>query len=641
MVRHIWECETQLSMNKEQVSNERKWLAERFQCDLGTVAAVTAHLRIRFDNVVPGELTIPNAQFARLWVALAGAVVADRAQYQREIAELLQVPFSTIQMITDGLREDVTEVMESEGEDDADSASVRPAQSTTTLPEHHLHFAKAYIRFATSQNKPLSPVYQELSKQLKIRPGILRALVENETPAQPARTAALPVIVNHAGTTYDRIELLKSGEHVDYDTKSKEAWRQTWKRYLDEHTDRKKRGKMRILCIPGKRCLEIPLYIELGFKPENIVAVEGGDRIARAQFELNVKHNAKKWGGMLDYRLGRLEEMIKDEHEPFDIVGLDFLGQMCPSYLYIASNIPVNERAIFMMTAWTRRWGPQMQRERQESLDRTETRQRENQSLHQEYGGLFHETQSSQPAQPIAIHDVSMGTMNLGADRSEHWQFRQRVRRMAMLSEAKDLATTHEREREEKNISLALEPMMNELLSLLQEHRLFDASSFEEIRSICSLGNLVTSAMFDKPVVEHIERRSYLSTVSTALHEFHTDMSVIQRPRHLYEKWKPIADFFSHCVEHCLEIMRTEGKNEEFPQRMRFEIQRNKDEEALKPGISSVQDDIVCISDERIVGRRCIADLLKAAKEYSAFLASIEHSDPVIQSSVPRKEILY
>jgi len=34
---------------------------------------------------------------------------------------------------------------------------------------------------------------------------------------------------------------------------------------------------MKVLCLPGLKCLEIPLYLELGFRAENIVGVEAGE----------------------------------------------------------------------------------------------------------------------------------------------------------------------------------------------------------------------------------------------------------------------------------------------------------------------------------------------------------------------------
>jgi hypothetical protein len=51
----------------------------------------------------------------------------------------------------------------------------------------------------------------------------------------------------------------------------KNKWRQKLKEFIDENTDKEKRVTMKVLCLPGVECHEISLYIELGFKPENIV----------------------------------------------------------------------------------------------------------------------------------------------------------------------------------------------------------------------------------------------------------------------------------------------------------------------------------------------------------------------------------
>src|SRR3989338_7348231 len=107
MVRHIWLSERQ-GMPERTLKKEREWLGQKFDCKLGRTSAITAHMRIRLQNIVPGQLTFKNAQFARRWVALAGSV-PEREKLQAEVAEYLIVDKSVIEAITDGVREEVEE----------------------------------------------------------------------------------------------------------------------------------------------------------------------------------------------------------------------------------------------------------------------------------------------------------------------------------------------------------------------------------------------------------------------------------------------------------------------------------------------------------------------------------------------------
>lgn len=633
MVRHIWECETKLGMSETALRQEREWLAKRFGYSAESARAITAHLRIRFDGIVPGEISVSNAEFARQWVALA-STVAEREQYKEEIAGLMKVDVATIMAITDGVRGDIDEIMQDDEPEQATESASEPK-----MADWQLRFAKAYVRLAQSQSKPISPVYQELGKHFKMQPAIVRQLVEESEKPVAAKPEKAPTIVRPESNAYDPVKMLKGGEHVDYSTKSKEAWRQTWKRYLDEHTDPEMRKDMRVLCLPGKRCLEIPLYVELGFRPENIVAVEGGDRIARAQFEFTVKQRAREWGGILDYRLAKLEDIIKQEKKPFDVVSLDFVGQMCPRNLYIASNVPTADKAVFLMTDWTRRWHEQMTLERDEALARViEFEQKETQlkSVHAD----MHGQESGLIGISHVNRDVSMGAMNLGVDRSDHWQFRQRVRRMPMLG-GTDTKTSHEREREEQNVATVLEPMLEKLIMTLHRHGLFDASSFKEMKRMCDIGTMFTGALFDKAIIEHAERWLYRSTVSTSLHEFRTDLAVVSRPRAARERWKGVIDFLSHCVEHGAELMRTAGSAPAPLDALHFELRRDKMDVALEPGTATTDDLLVCVCDGKIIGRRTVSELLDAAREHGEILAAAPHADASVRAKLQRKEIHY
>lgn len=117
------------------------------------------------------------------------------------------------------------------------------------------------------------------------------------------------------------------GALVNYDNAVKNAWRKKLKEFIDENTDPANRKDMKVLCLPGIECLEIPSYLELGFQPENIIGVEVGivggkiDSSAIARFQ----KNAKKFG--IQTRIGKIEKILETEETVFDVVSLDFLGQ--------------------------------------------------------------------------------------------------------------------------------------------------------------------------------------------------------------------------------------------------------------------------------------------------------------------------
>ncbi len=142
---------------------------------------------------------------------------------------------------------------------------------------------------------------------------------------------------------------LRNGSHMDYSFESKNKWRDKWREFLMNNTEPEKRGSMRVLCLPGKKCLEIPLYLDLGFKPENIVGVEGGDLAARMEF----LENAAKY--QINASVGRLEELLKTEHKRFDVISLDFEGQLCFNHVKVFYFLPIADEAVILLNQQAKR----------------------------------------------------------------------------------------------------------------------------------------------------------------------------------------------------------------------------------------------------------------------------------------------
>ncbi len=240
---------TKEGLGDEQIQERRKWLSEKLELSLPTIAAITAHLKIRAQKLladIPTEL-IDDAR-----ARVDGIGGAARSEMQTNLANDWGIDRILVEAMTDGV-----------------------------MPDHG-----------------------------------------RETGS--------------------------SGEHADYDNETKRKWRKEWAQFIDENTDKKNRARMRVLCLPGKNCLEIPLYVQLGFDPKNIVGVEGGDRVARAEFELN----APKLG--IDHRVGDLEDILSTE-APFDVVSLDFHGFMGKKNFEICQRIPLADKAVVMTNFLARR----------------------------------------------------------------------------------------------------------------------------------------------------------------------------------------------------------------------------------------------------------------------------------------------
>lgn len=147
------------------------------------------------------------------------------------------------------------------------------------------------------------------------------------------------------------------GSHANYDNPTKQLWREKWKQFLAKHTTLYERQSMRVLCLPGKKCLEIPLYLDLGFTPKNIVGVEGGDDAVKSEFHTN----AYRYG--ITSKLGRLEDFLEHDPTVYDVVSLDFTGPISKNYLDIVRNVPLapasnyqlNKKSYFMINVMAKR----------------------------------------------------------------------------------------------------------------------------------------------------------------------------------------------------------------------------------------------------------------------------------------------
>lgn len=145
------------------------------------------------------------------------------------------------------------------------------------------------------------------------------------------------------------------GALVNYNNEIKNKWRQKLKEFIDENTEKEKRKNMKVLCLPGVECLEIPLYIELWFTPENIIGVEAGivkwkrDSTLIERFKVNA---AKYW---IQTRIWKLEEILETEDTVFDVVSLDFLGPVSMNMQNMLWKIKSSPKTIVLLNYLAKR----------------------------------------------------------------------------------------------------------------------------------------------------------------------------------------------------------------------------------------------------------------------------------------------
>lgn len=211
-----------------------------------------------------------------------------------------------------------------------------------TLTEGDKEFIRNYVADATSEEEKKQrrkecaeeygvslPTVSAVTAWTKIRANrtnvVSRPIEVVNRPTEP--TAIVPATVVEVDDTV--------GSHVNYDNPTKQLWREKWKEFLASRIPASMRSNMKVLCLPGKKCLEIPLYLELGFTPKNIVGVEGGDEAARSEFHTN----AYRYG--ITSRLGRLEDILPNEANVYDVVSLDFTGPLSRNVLDIVKMLPL------------------------------------------------------------------------------------------------------------------------------------------------------------------------------------------------------------------------------------------------------------------------------------------------------------
>ena len=120
----------------------------------------------------------------------------------------------------------------------------------------------------------------------------------------------------------------RGAAHSDFDFPAKVAWRAAWEEFLRDRFASLRPGQvagLRVLCLSSKDPRrELPVYLRLGVRPENISAVEKDPEAAA-----ELRRNLKVLGG--DFGRVRVEEadllsFLRGTTDRFDVISIDFHG---------------------------------------------------------------------------------------------------------------------------------------------------------------------------------------------------------------------------------------------------------------------------------------------------------------------------
>lgn len=247
------------------------------------------------------------------------------------------------------------------GDSPAELREVRASlAATASITEHQVRAITAWVRIDINRAraaggepaKSLSDVEiltilrayrsgesaEEISAKYKSDPSLKAAVARMDPKAQKPTTSEISGEDKDRSESTPHVEVTSggiSGTFTNYDFPAKEAWRVAWQDFLGRAFTREELSRAKVLCLPSvEPYREVRHYLSLGIPAENIFAVEGATGSAREQF----LKNAGDLG--INPLCGRLENIVPQLNERFDIISLDFPGQYCSTYENILAGVP-------------------------------------------------------------------------------------------------------------------------------------------------------------------------------------------------------------------------------------------------------------------------------------------------------------
>ncbi|TSC57732.1 MAG: Uncharacterized protein Greene041619_977 [Candidatus Peregrinibacteria bacterium Greene0416_19] len=486
-------------------------------------------------------------------------------------------------------------------------------------------FVRKYIGLAGSQREretlegeaaeilrmPLG-VIERISRGVRVQTATL--LDETYPNSGDPRRQNLERILRH---DFDPVELLRGGEHVDYGTPMKDKARGVAGAYLDRHFSAEAYRRSAVLCLPGKRCLEVPMYLDRGVPPQNIVGVEGGDRLACAEFAVT----ARECG--ITGKIARLEEFLPTDKTRFNVAFLDFDTPVSQDILKkIASQLLLAERAVVIVNTMAKREQLDVQEELQwlwDHMRRSVDDEAALERAHRQFVG------EPEPTQMEGSGEWSLGDSRemapalwmAGMERKENWGFGGKAARFPLVPSVEGAGYTSERRLVQENLYTVFPAIQQEVITLLRDHGLVNRADLDEVKALSHLDVMFDDVVFGNKYITDLEKYSYQSETSAKAGSFHTDMALILTPRQLYQRLEPAVEFLLTIVGRALEVYAT-GEDPATLRRFKFAIMRGRNE-FVAPGEALKTDAVACLLDGTIICQKQVHVLLNALREHHAF----------------------
>jgi len=373
----------------------------------------------------------------------------------------------------------------------------------------------------------------------------------------------------------------KSGAWVDFENSEiKETWRQAEAEFIDRHVDidSAKRAEMRVLCTPGIKCYkEVQHLLRKGIKPENIFAVER-EKAAWGEFETNCR------AAGIRPVFGELQELLPHQ-APFDIVCIDFLGQLSKANLRVLQKLPLRDRAVISVNMLAKREG----RDIQEELSQM---QFQYDGTHKEEQATALELALSQSSVPSNIattlqNPTDADILRLAAEIQEQTEKTMSTKFTSVSDEVRDTALWSSlrhagvlNERHWKYLKMFTPFPFHPIF--LQEGRNSTSDKVEILQRACSksfgpdifrvefalraagllsnsdapplysLDALALSSNSGLRQITSVEKYKYLSSVGQTRSPFVTNLAVVERPTKLYQDVTASAAFLLQSVREVL-----------------------------------------------------------------------------------------
>jgi len=328
-----------------------------------------------------------------------------------------------------------------------------------------------------------------------------------------------------------------NGEHMNYNYEIKNKWRERWGRYLLERMTEIDRRNARVLCFPGKMGIEADMYISLGFKPENLFCVEGGDADAQRCFSEEMKKRG------IEPHIGRLKNVVSAKDGPFDVISLDLLGSHSRELIYSVMQIATPEKS-HVLVNWMASRENQFN---QTTLKMLYTRMNAMGTNFDEFCDIEDMDVDDDDIQNKSITNarelVGYNVMRkIGEAIDSYWMYKQKIHLLEVSEETKNALPPDIPEITKQNAQKHLE--LNLSLRMVQRGIASVLNSYSSRGSTYSamLRNVGIQSIFGTPIVCDVERVQYQSS-GKSRRIYLSDFGTIYRPIRDYSNMKHTARF--------------------------------------------------------------------------------------------------